>query len=67
MLFLEVAVVHANTWYWLACPCRFFSGFVPTNAQPYHIDCDDGFDWSGDELLFDEDSLVEEDFILDSK
>ena len=38
-------------------------------------DCDDGFDWSGDELLFDENSLVseldnylyEEDFILDSK
>ena len=58
------------------CPCRFFSG--PTNVQPYHIDCDDGFDGdsSGDELSYDEDSLVseldnsnysEEDFILDSK
>ena len=46
--------------------------------QPYHIDYDDGFDEvsSGDELSYDEDSLVseldnsnysEEDFILDSK
>ena len=59
---------------WLTCPCRFYSG--PTNVQPYHIDYDDGFDEvsSGDELSYDEDSLVseldnysDEDFILDSK